>query len=418
MNGYVFYHLAGIAILLCCSFFFSCTETTLFSLSPFKVKKLQREHAVSGPLVARLLANPRRLLISILIGNMFVNIFASALGESFMRSLIPGAEGTLVAIFVMSFAILVAGEVTPKIIAIHCNERLAPLVAPVINAIGIMLYPIRHLVRLVSDMLIALISRRMAPTEPAITEDELKTAIRIGSREGIVDPQEKNMIQGVFDFATARVSSVMRPRREIVAFEVRHPLVTIEETIRAHEYSRIPIYEGEFDNIIGILYAKDLLAAQRLSPVPVLKAIIRPALFVPETKTASSLLNEFRKKKIHIAMVMDEYGTVSGLVTLEDLLEKIVGEIRDKRGDGPRSQQLEKDSFRIDARMGIGEFNQLLGADIRDPHHATIGGFLSGRIGRIPRDGYRFRHGGLSFTILAADRNRIREIMVRREIAP
>ncbi|MCX6356564.1 MAG: hemolysin family protein, partial [Candidatus Aureabacteria bacterium] len=327
MDRYILYHLIGIVILLCCSFYFSCTETTLFSLSGFKIKKLQREHVRRGPLIARLLANPRRLLISILIGNMFVNILASTLGESLMRFLHPGAEGTIMAIFIMSFAILVVGEVTPKTIAIQCNERLAPLVAPVIDAIGIILYPLRRLVRIISDQLIALLSRNAPPTEHAITEDEIKTAIRIGSREGIVDSQEREMIQGVFDFVNLRVTAVMRPRQEMVSFELNHPLPEIQAAMRARRYSRIPIYEGEPDNIIGVLYAKDLLRAPGAGGAIDLRGILRPAFFIPETQTASSLLREFRTRRVHLAIVVDEYGGVCGLVTLEDLLEEIVGEI-------------------------------------------------------------------------------------------
>ncbi|MEJ2745493.1 MAG: DUF21 domain-containing protein, partial [bacterium] len=146
LNSYILFHIVGIFALLCISFFFSCTETTLFSLSNFQVKKLQRTHPHGGAVTARLLANPRRLLISILIGNMFVNIFSSTLGESLMRFIVPGAEGTLYAILIMTFAILVMGEVTPKTIAIQCNTRLAPLVAPIINAIGTIEAPIRKIV--------------------------------------------------------------------------------------------------------------------------------------------------------------------------------------------------------------------------------------------------------------------------------
>ena len=415
LNRYIFFHILGIFILLCFSFFFSCTETTLFSLSSFQVKKLQRAHANRGALIARLLANPRRLLISILIGNMFVNILSSTLGESLMRFLHPGAEGTLYAILIMTFAILVIGEVTPKTIAIRCNMRFAPVVAPIITVIGTIEYPVRRIVRIVSDRIISLFARTIPPTETAITEEEIKTAIKIGSREGVVDPQEKEMIQGVFDFASRRVGAIMRPRKEIVAFDLRRPLRDIEEAIRTHEYSRIPIYDNALDNIVGILYAKDLLRTLSLSPEADLTSMLRPAYFVPETKTAASLLREFKRRKTHLAIVVDEYGGVSGLVTLEDLLEEIIGEIRDKRDIAPLYQKLDERSFRVNARMELGSFNQLLGSSLKDQRNATIGGFLVSQIGTIPPEGYRFSYGDLRFIVSAAEKSRIREIIVSRE---
>jgi putative hemolysin len=414
LNRYIIFHILGIFVLLCFSFFFSCTETTLFSLSSFQVKKLQRGHPNRGSLVAHLLGNPRRLLISILIGNMFVNILSSTLGESLMRFLHPGAEGTLYAILIMTFAILVVGEVTPKTIAIRCNTRFAPYVAPIINVIGTIEYPVRRVVRIVSDKIISLFTPTIPPTETAITEDEIKTAIRIGSREGVVGPQEKEMIQGVFDFASRRVGAIMKPRKEIVAFDLRHPLREIEQAIRTREYSRIPIYDKALDNIVGILYAKDLLRAIGLSPGADLTPILRPAYFVPETKTAASLLREFKRRKTHIAIVVDEYGGVSGLITLEDLLEEIIGEISDKGDTAPLYQKLDERSFRVNARMELGAFNQLLGSSLKDQHSATIGGFLVSQIGIIPPEGYRFSYGDLQFIISAAEKSRIREIIVSR----
>lgn len=415
LDRYLLYHLAGIFFLLCCSFFFSCTETTLFSLSSYQVKKIQQKRPKSGALIGRLIANPRRLLISILVGNMFVNIFASLLGDSLLRHIIPGAEGTLLAIIIMTFAVLVMGEVTPKIIAIQWNERIAPFVAPVINAVGTAIYPIRRIVRLISDKIISLFSGAIVPGEHAITEEEIKTAIEIGSRDGVVDKQEREMIKGVFEFADRRVASLMRPRQEIVAFDINTPLEEIEHTIRIGELSRIPIYRNTLDSIIGILYAKDLLGATGAETPPDIKKLLRPAFFVPESKTASALLREFRRRKIHLAIVVDEYGGVSGLITLEDLLEEIVGEIRDKGDAAPLFQKLDPTRYRIKARMEIGDFNELLGAGITDPASATIGGFLVSRIGKIPPAGYQYRYGNLLFTIASAAGNRIREIIVSRE---
>lgn len=414
MDTYILYHILGICFLLSCSCFFSASETALFSLPPFRVTRLRDERGRRGKLIARLLGNPRRLLISILIGNMFVNIFSSAIAESLIRSFVPGGRGTLLAILVMTFAILVFGEITPKTIAIQYAERVSLAVAPLIDIIGRALFPIRKVVRLISDALIFLFSRRISPSEHAITEAEIKTAIAVGHREGVVDSQEKEMIHGVFGFADKTVEEIMRPRNEMVAFDALRPVDEIEETIREKELSRIPIYEGEFDNIVGILYAKDLLRHDGDGDTSNVTLILRPAYFVPEMKTASSLFREFRRRKIHMAIVVDEYGGVSGLITLEDLLEEIIGEIRDKGDTSPLHRETFPGTFVVKAKMDIASFNEAVGAAIEDETSVTIGGFLLNRIGSIPPKGYRFRHGNIVFTVSKAKRNRIEEIIVSK----
>jgi putative hemolysin len=413
LDTYILFHIIGISLLLLCSFFFSGTETALFSLSNLTVKKLQREKGRRGMLVASLLANPRRLLISILIGNMFVNILSSTVADSLIRSIVPGGRGTFLAIVIMAFAILVIGEITPKTIAIQYAEHISLVVSPIINIIGSILFPIRRVVRAISDWLISFFISNLPPSDHLITEEEIKTAVGVGYREGVVDDQEKEMIHGVLGFADKKARDIMRPRQEIVSFEIGQPLSDIEAAIREKEYSRIPIYEGDFDNVIGILYAKDLLRQQ--SERAEFRKILRPVYFIPETKAALSLFRTLRQKKIHLAIVVDEYGGVSGIITLEDLLEEIIGEIRDKGDHTPLYQRLGPHAFRIEARMEIEEFNEILGTEIKDESNVTIGGFLISRIGSIPPVGYRYRFHNLHFTVSAAEKNRIEEIIVIEE---
>lgn len=409
------YHIIGIAICLLCSAFFSGSETALFSLSNLKVQSLAEKRGARGAVIAALLANPRRLLISILIGNMFVNILSSTIADSFIRSLIPGGKGTLLAIVVMSFAILVVGEITPKTIAIQFPERISCLVAGIINAIGNLLAPLRRVIRFISDAIISLFSRRLAPSEHAITEEELKTAIKVGYREGVVDSQEREMIHGVFDFADKTVGELMRPRQEIVAFDISHPLDEIVKTITLEEYSRIPIFDGTFENIVGILYAKDLLRVLPEKSELNLREVVRPAYIVPESKSATSLFSEFRKRKTHMAIVVDEYGGIAGLITLEDLLEEIVGEIHDKGDVSPLYQRIGPHRFRVSARMELDEFNKLLNSTITDSNNVTIGGVLSSLFENIPPVGASIRHDGILFTITAAGKSRIEEFIATVE---
>jgi putative hemolysin len=414
LNAYILLHISGICLLLLCSFFFSGSETALFSLSSLKIKHLQKEKGHKGVLIARLLANPRGLLISILLGNIFVNILSSTLADSLIRSVIPGGRGTLLAIITMTFAILVIGEITPKTIAIQYAERVSLLVAPVISAIDKLVRPVRRVFRAVSDAVITAVSGHIPIADHHITEEEIKTAIGVGVREGVVDSQEKEMIHGVLSFADKNVNDIMRPRQEITAFEINDSLANIEDVIRKHEYSRLPVYDEEFDNITGILYAKDLLRALRESKETEIRSMLRPAYFVPENKPALSLFREFRKKRIHMAIVVDEYGGVSGLITLEDMIEEIIGEIRDKDDTEPMHKELSPGVYRIKARLEIEEFNNLLGVDIADENNVTIGGFLISRIGSIPPVGFSHKYGGLLFTVSQAERNRVDELIVKK----
>ena len=402
-------------LLLLLSGFFSGSETALFSLSPVKVARLKIERGKRGALVAELLDNPRRLLISIILGNMFVNVFSAALAESAATKMF-GEKGLSISILAMTFLILVFGEITPKTIAIHNAERVSPAVAPIIDGFGKFVFPFRRIVRLGADLILSALTRRMRSTDEAVSGPELQTAVEIGHREGVLADREKEMIHSVIELGDKRIAEVMRPRSQIVGFDIRTPVEEICAAVRSTRYSRIPLYRDALDQIKGILYVKDLLAtASRPKDEADLSDLLRPPFYVPEQKRAGILLRDFRRRRVHLALVVDEYGLISGLVTLEDLLEEIFGQILDKEPTTTPFEWIDARTVRVDARMELGALNELFGTSLSDETHKTVAGLLLTHLQRIPSDGDMFRYGNLLFTVSRAEPNRIREIIVKKD---
>jgi CBS domain containing-hemolysin-like protein len=250
-----------------------------------------------------------------------------------------------------------------------------------------------------------------------VSTEEFKTMVEIGEGEGIIDQRERHLIQRVFEFAGHRVSQIMTPRTDIFALEVSEALATALPKIKDNRFSRIPVYEGTIDRIIGLVYAKDLLPYSRHPELEVmLRDLLHPVFFVPESKRIDDLLREFQRNKVHMAIVVDEYGGVSGLVTMEDALEELVGEIVDEFDTQEiMSRQLDAQTCVVSARLPLDEFNALLGTSIPRGEADTIGGHVFHLFGMLPKRGEAVRAHGLTFTIEHIKGTRIMEIRVRRE---
>ncbi len=316
--------------LLLLSAFFSGSETALFSLSKVRVKRLQHENAKNAILLARLLNNPRRMITTILIGNMLVNILASAAASSLSISLF-GEKGLGISIIVMTLLILTFGEITPKVIAIKNAEKISLFVAPYLNVFSNVTLPIRKILQFVTGLMTPLLSRRIKPQKEGLTEEELKKALEIGRRQGVLNLKEEEMIKSVFRFGDKTAKDVLVTPNRIVACDINTPLRTIRSIITDKELSRMPIFENKLDNVIGILYAKDLFVASLKGPFE-LREILRKPFYVRHDINLDDLLRKFRTHRIHMALVKDAKGRSIGLVTLQDLLEEIIGQIRDIKG--------------------------------------------------------------------------------------
>ncbi len=313
--------------LLLLSAFFSGSETALFSLSKVRVKRLQVENVKNAKRLAQLLNKPLNLIISILIGNMFVNILSSATASS-LCLIFFGSKGLSLSIGIMTFLILTFGEITPKVIAIRNPEYTSLAVAPYIYIFSRIITPIRGILKFIVNRFSPLWSKRLKAQKTYLTQEELGKAVEIGRSLGVIDKSEEEMIKGVFKFGDKKACDVMVPLKRIVAVDIATPLDTIRSIITKKELSRMPIFENRLTNVIGILYAKDLIIAKCRGKLS-LRGILRKPFYVKDSVMLDDLLREFRKHRIHMALVKDAKDKIIGLITLQDLLEEIIGQIRD-----------------------------------------------------------------------------------------
>jgi putative hemolysin len=322
--------------LILLSGFFSGSETALFSLSPVQLIKLKEGATARGLLVGRLLDQPRRLIATIFIGNEFVNIGASALLASTMNSVMAGHGKVLVSLVSTAISvtlILFLGEITPKNLAVRMLERWALVAARPLWLLALVMAPLRWVIEKIADLVVHLVARKKPPDEAAVGEDEFLTMVDAVAEEGVIDPREHKLIHNIFEFGDRRVTEVMTPAAEVFALSYNLSLPRVLEQVRASIYSRVPVYQGSPNRVVGVLYLKDLIpVAHGLTPKrPRLAELLHNGYFVPRSTKCEELFREFRRRRIHLALVVDEYGKLVGLVTMEDLLEELFGEIKDEK---------------------------------------------------------------------------------------
>ena len=325
-----------ILILLCFSAFFSGSETALFSLGPIKLFQLKESHHPKAPVIQALIEKPRRLLISILVGNECVNITASALAASLCISLL-GNQGKWISIAIMTPLILLFGEILPKTIAISHSEKFSLKVAQPIRIFARVIFPIRWSIRQVVDTITSLFGTPAQREESIFFEQEFKELVEAGHKEGALETGEREMIHKILNFSDTIVSSIMTPREDMFILPYDADAEHIIKEVNENRFSRIPIYKHEKYNIIGILNAKDLLTLRNTqnkgSGAHTIPRIVRQPYLVLHNKKIHDLFKEFQEKNIHLALVVNDNGSVVGLVTMEDLLEELFGEIYDEFDD-------------------------------------------------------------------------------------
>jgi len=320
---------------------------------------------------------------------------------------------TLLLLLIGALIMLIFGELIPSALAAQHAEQNALRWAPLVVFAMRLLMPLSALVRAVSGLFTA----SAGASSAYITEEEIKTLVDAGSEEGVIEDEEKEMIYSVLQFNDKVVRELMVPRIDIVGLSAESTLEKALQVAVAEGHSRIPVYEGTIDHIIGVLYAKDLLTrldeANRQRQV---REIMRPAYFVPESKRASELLEELQRQKVHMAIVIDEYGGTAGLITIEDLLEEIVGEIQDEYDPEEEAeyQQISADEYRFDAGIHLVEVNELLDVELSTEESDTLGGYIFSVLGKVPQVGESFERDGLRFTVESLDGRRIEWVRVLR----
>lgn len=404
------------------SAFFSCTETALFSLNKLQLKKLQKEEENNWRVksIIRLLDDPQRTLISILIGNMFVNISASSLA-TYLAIKLMGNIGMGVASGIMIFTILVFGEIVPKSLAVANAEAISKRVAKPIEIISTGLFPLIKIFKVIISVLYYFFGKKSIKVKKEITEEDLITLIDAGKDEGVIEEEEKEMIRNIFEFGDTMVKEVMIPRVDMACIPSDTKLGSILKLIKKMGHSRIPVYEETIDNIIGILYAKDLLGIYQQwynsKEKFDLKGIIREAYFVPENKKIDELLDIFQKDRIQIAIAIDEYGGTAGLITMEDVVEEVVGEIIDEYDKEIKLFEIAEDNAVIvDAIISIDDINEILNIEIPENDFETLGGFIFDLLGRVPRKGEKIKYQNFQMIIERVVKNRIRRVKIIKEL--
>ncbi|PRX28337.1 gliding motility-associated protein GldE [Orenia metallireducens] len=405
----------GIAllILLILSGFFSSSETALMSVNKVEIRHLKQEGNKKATVVDRLLSSPDRLLVTILVGNNLVNIAASSIATALATDIF-GAKGVGIAIGAVTLFVLIFGEITPKSFATKESKKVSMLVAPYIEVFSFLLSPLIKGLTLVTNF----VMRRSGDkkVKPFISEEEIMRFLTVGEQEGVIETDEKQMINSIFEFDDISVKEIMIPRIHMLCIEINDPLEELIDLIINMGFSRIPVYNDTVDNIVGVVYAKDLLPLLKEDSYNVdIQKIMRPAYYIPETKKIDNLLTEFRKEKIHMAIILDEYGGTAGLVTIEDLLEEIVGDIQDEYDEEEKwIRIINEDEILIDGRVDIDEINELLEISLPEEDYETISGFILSMLGYVPKAGEWIEFEDLHISVEKVIQRRISKVRIKR----
>lgn len=405
--------LLALVALVALSGFFSAAETALFSISPAQAIYLGNQPGRANALIHRMKQDPDRLLNTILIGNTLVNMAAAAQATAVTLQVIP-AHAVAVSTGVMTLVVLVCGEVFPKSVALANAIPIARAVIVPIYWLSQLLYPLVLLLNMISRMT----SRIRKP--PAVTEADLLSIVEAGGDESQIPDEERQLIYNIFEFDDTSASEIMTPRADMFVVDVNQPL-DLPELFKSG-FSRIPITDGDIDRIVGILNIKDLLLHQAVGAAPVdVRRIMRQPYFVPEHKKLNRLLQGFQRRKQHMAIVVDEHGGVSGLITLEDALEELVGEIIDETDEihEPPIISVGDGEWRVLGKTEIGEVNETLKMRIPDTgEYDTFSGYILKRIGRIPKVAEEIELGEFAAVVTEREGNRIIAYRVRRSAPP
>jgi putative hemolysin len=420
-NNFIILIIEAVCLLgfLILSAFFSGSETALFSLNKLQLKKMQKEESgwrVNS--IIKLLDDPQKTLITILTGNMFVNIAASSLA-TYLAIKLFGNVGIGIAGGIMIFMILVFGEIVPKSLAISNAEAIAKKIARPVEIISSFLFPLILFFKIIINALYYFFGKKRVKEKKEITEEDLITLINVGKDEGVIEEEEKKMIRNIFEFGDTMVKEVMVPRVDMACIPSEAKLNSILRLIKKMGHSRIPVYKKTIDNIIGILYTKDLLVVyeqwykskQKFD----LKKIIRRAYFVPENKKIDDLLDIFQRDKIQIAIAIDEYGGTAGLVTMEDVVEEIVGEIIDEYDKETKLYEIiDNNTVIADGIISIDKINELLNIEISENDFETLGGFIYDLMGRVPNKNETIEYKNIQITIEQVVKNRIIRVIIKK----
>lgn len=393
-----------IPCLLLLEAFFSGSEMALISCDRIKLRHRAQEGLKRAQMAERLLNRPDQFLATTLVGTNLAVVTNSAVA-ALLCLLLLGEGRELYATLFLSPLVVLLGEMVPKAYFRHHADRLAPLLAPPLYICLQVFAPLSGIIRRASDFLLSPLQISSGERDPYITREELKFLVQEGNHQAELDTEERRMIHKIIDFGETTVDEAMIPLIEVVAVPSGATVAEAVAAVSEHHFSRLPVYEERIDQIVGIVHAFDLLSAD---PQASLGSIMRPAYYVPETKPVDDLLQEMQRQRIQMAIVVDEYGGVVGIATVEDLLEEIVGEIEDEYDEEPPLlKRLPDGSYVVDARIEVDRFNEELGLKLPEGEYETVGGFLLSLFQKIPEPGEEVRYRGMRFLVTESDKRSI-----------
>lgn len=399
-----------LAVLLFCSAFFSASETAITIVGRGRLLALEEKFPQKKKTIEWLLADMQKVLSVILIGNNLVNIAASAVATS-VCMLLFGQKGLLIAVGGMTVFIVIFGEILPKSVAISHFERIVLVALPILRLFSYLVLPLLSFVRIIVQFIGAIFKLDIAGGNTFVTREEIEQMVNIGEASGAIEEEERRMIHGVISFEETKVYEIMVPRTDMVAVAGETTLGEAVKVFEDYGHSRVPVFEDNVDNITGILYVKDVMGvivAGKLD-IPV-KELKREALFVPETMKIADLFDVMRNKRVHMAIVVDEYGGTAGLVTLEDLLEEIVGEIQDEYDrEIPLVNKKEDGSYMVKGYIDLEDLSEALDYNFESDEADTLGGLILSLSGHFPEQGQHFRYGPWDIEVVEVSKHRIRQ---------
>lgn len=401
-------------VFLILSAFFAMAETSLMSLNKIKIRHMADSGVKKAKLVERLIENPNKLLGAILIGNTISNVATSSIATSLSVKLLHGSDiAVAISTAITTVLVLIFGEITPKTIAKQKSEKISLRVSKPINMCILLFKPFVIIFTFISSIFIRLCGADPKASESLLTQEELKTMMDVSEEEGILEDVEKEMIFNVFDFADLHVKDVMIQRLDITAINKNSSYEEVLKVIKNDQYSRIPVYDENIDNIIGVLNVKDLIINDDIDKDFNLTNYIREVLFTFEFKKIAELFSEMKKTRNHMAVVLDEYGGTAGIATIEDLIEEIVGEIEDEYDQEHNMMTAIKDNeYIVDGSARLDDLSKFIGINIESDEFDSIGGLIIETIGGIPSPNDKIIINGVKFIVEKVDKNRIKKVRV------
>lgn len=399
-------------ILLLLSGFFSMSETALMSLSKIRLKQMVEEKVNGANVLEKLLENRSKLLEVILVLNNLVNISAAAIATFIAINIFGKVIGIIVAILIMTMLIIIFCEITPKTIGKQKCESISLSISKPINACVLILKPLVFVLTAISNVFIKLLGGDPKAADSFITAEELRTMVGVSEKEGVLEDVEREMIFNVFDFGDMQVREVMLQRVDIVALDVKISYEEVIDIIKREQFSRFPIYDDTIDNIVGIFNVKDLIIGEKLEVFNI-KDYVREPYYTFEFKQISEVFADMKKSRNHMSIVLDEYGGTVGILTMEDIVEEIVGDIEDEfDAEEVKIEIVKEDEYIVDGGAKLDEISELIGVNMESEELDSVAGLIIEELGRIPEEKDEIEINQVKFIVEEVDKNRIKKVRI------